>query len=133
MAGSDTVLYDGECKFCTRSVAMLRRLDVTGRLQFMSLHDPQVAALYPSLTFDMLMREMWVVSAGGEKYGGADAIRYLSRHMPLLLPLAPLLHLPFTRRIQRAAYRAIANRRYAISGGDCGGGTCSLHGAKVDA
>ena len=133
MPGHDTVIFDGECKFCTRSVAALRRLDVSGRLQFISLHDPQVAARYPDLSHEMLMREMWVVSAGGAKYAGADAIRYLSRHMPLLYPLAPLLHLPFSRRLQRAAYRAIANRRYRISGGDCTEGTCRFHGAKADA
>ena len=32
----DTVLYDGHCRFCRSQIAILRRLDPTGRLALMS-------------------------------------------------------------------------------------------------
>jgi predicted DCC family thiol-disulfide oxidoreductase YuxK len=131
----DTVLYDGQCVFCTRGVATLRRLDVFGSLEFVSLHDPSVSARFPDLTYDMLMDQMWVVARTGKRYGGSDAIRYLSRRLPLLFPFAPILHLPGTRSFWRWAYRQVADRRYRFAGKHCDNGTCSLHarsGAKVE-
>ena len=40
---ADTVLYDGQCRFCRSQIAMLRRFDLGGRRRFVSLHDPEVA------------------------------------------------------------------------------------------
>ncbi|XZE19627.1 thiol-disulfide oxidoreductase DCC family protein [Pirellulaceae bacterium SH449] len=122
------VLYDGQCKFCTQGVKNLQRMDGKDRLQLVSLHDPSVAELYPDLSFDQLMEQMWVVSYEGKKYGGADAVRYLSRHLPMLWPLAPMLHFPGSMPLWRFLYRQIAKRRYKIAGRHCDdGGTCSLH------
>lgn len=128
-AGSkmDTVLYDGQCVFCTRSIAMLRRLDILGSLEFVSLHDPSVSERFPDLSHDMLMEQMWVVSSDGKRYAGADALRYLSRRLPLLYPAAPFLHIPGTRSFWRWAYRTVAEHRYKIAGKQCDNGTCSLH------
>lgn len=122
------VLYDGHCKFCTKGVKNLQRMDGKNRLHLVSLHDPSVAELYPDLSFDQLMDQMWVVSYEGKKYGGADAVRYLSRQLPMLWPLAPMLHFPGSMPLWRFLYRQIAKRRYKIAGRHCDeGGTCSLH------
>ena len=126
-ATSDVVIYDGECKFCTASVNTLRRLDGRDRLRFVSLHDPSVRIDFPDLTYDMLIAEMWVVSYDGKRYPGADAIRYLSRRLPMLFPLAPLLHLPFSMPLWRWMYRFIARNRYRIAGKDCTDGSCRIH------
>ena len=122
------VLYDGQCNFCTSQVKNLERLDGKGRLRFVSLHDPVVGRDYPDLSFQQLMDQMWVVAYDGRKFGGADAIRYLSRQLPMLWPLAPLMYIPGTMPIWRYLYRQIAKRRYKIAGRNCDeGGTCSLH------
>ena len=73
----DTVLYDGRCRFCRSQIALLRRLDLRGRLAFTSLHDPSVATSFPELTQDDLLAQMYVVSRTGQARGGAEAVRYL--------------------------------------------------------
>jgi predicted DCC family thiol-disulfide oxidoreductase YuxK len=78
------VIYDGECKFCIRQIAHLRRFDRAGKLRYVSLHDPQVAIDYPDLSYDQLMDQMWVIDPQGGRHGGAYALRYLSRALPLL-------------------------------------------------
>ena len=40
---SDTVLYDGRCRFCRSQIALLRALSLGRRPDFISLHDPHVA------------------------------------------------------------------------------------------
>jgi predicted DCC family thiol-disulfide oxidoreductase YuxK len=129
---SDVVIYDGDCRFCTGQVRNLRRLDRCGsRLSFLSLHDPRVAQRYPDLSHDALMEQMYVVDTRGRRHGGSDAVRYLTRRLPLLWPAMPILHLPGTARLWRWAYQQVAKRRYKISGKTGGKGcdsdACSIH------
>ncbi len=123
----DTVIYDGHCKFCTRGIETMRRLDFTRQLQFVSLHDPSLATRYPELTHDMMMDQMWVVSESGKRYGGADAIRHLTVRLPLLYPFALLMYFPGTRRFWSFMYNKVAANRYRLAGTTCDSGTCSLH------
>jgi predicted DCC family thiol-disulfide oxidoreductase YuxK len=123
----DIIIWDGKCNFCRSQVERLRRLD-SGKLAYLSLHDPRCQILCPQLTVEQLMEQLWVVTPSGEHYGGADAGRYLSRTLPKLWWLKPLLHIPFTMPCWRWLYRRIASRRYRIAGIQCeDGGTCELH------
>ena len=106
---ADIVIYDGHCKFCTGQVQNLARWDRSGkRLAFISLHDPDVARRFPDLSYDQLMKEMYLVDQTGRRHAGAAAFRYLTTRLPRLYPLAPimwfghtmfLVRLPFTRTV----------------------------------
>jgi len=126
--GVDVVIYDGQCNFCWGQVDRLRQMDTGGtRLAFLSLHDPRVAQRYPDLTHDQLMEQMYVVDRAGGRHGGADAVRYLSRRLPLLWPFAPILHLPGTALLWRWGYHQIAKRRYKLGGKRCESDACDVH------
>jgi predicted DCC family thiol-disulfide oxidoreductase YuxK len=130
---ADIVIYDGHCKFCTGQVERLARYDRSHkRLAFLSLHDSEVARRFPDLTYDQLMDEMYVVDQKGNRYGGADAFRYLTTRLPPLYLLAPIMHIPFTRPLWRWGYKQVAKRRYLIQGktADCDDGTCAVHFKK---
>ena len=126
----DTVLYDGMCRFCVSQIGTLRRLDRRGRLEFVSLHDDRVAREFPELTHDMLLEQMFVVAPSGSAYGGAEALRYLSRLLPALWLAAPLLHLPGSLPLWQAGYRFVARNRYRIAGRGCTDGSCSIHARR---
>jgi predicted DCC family thiol-disulfide oxidoreductase YuxK len=144
---ADVVIYDGKCQFCQSQVARLERLDRAfpardglPRLAFLSLHDARVASRYPELSFEQLMEQMYVIERGQANsngiHGGADAVRYLSRRLPILWPVAPLLHLPGTARLWRWAYHQVAKRRYrwnrdragtSNTSGACKDDACAVH------
>jgi predicted DCC family thiol-disulfide oxidoreductase YuxK len=125
---ADVVIWDGKCRFCHSQVRRLKWFDRGSRLTYLSLHDPRVAERYPDLRHQQLMDQMWVVTQPGERLGGADAARYLSRKLPGLWWLAPWLHIPFSMPLWRSIYRRVAERRYRISGENCDpDGTCDLH------
>ncbi|OYP36463.1 thiol-disulfide oxidoreductase DCC family protein [Rhodopirellula sp. MGV] len=129
---ADVVIYDGNCRFCIAQVKNLQRLDCCGnRLSFLSLHDPRVHERYPDLTHEQMMEQMYVVDQNGGRHGGGDAVRYLTRRLPLLWIAAPLLHLPGTAGLWRWGYHQIAKRRYKIAGkksdAGCDGDACSVH------
>jgi predicted DCC family thiol-disulfide oxidoreductase YuxK len=124
----DVVLFDGQCNFCRSQIDILRRLDGRDRLVYLSLHSPEVAERFPDLTFEQLMDQMWIVTTQGKQYGGAFAVRYLSRLLPILWPIAPILHIPGSMPLWQFLYRQVAKRRYQLAGRNCDeGGTCSLH------
>jgi predicted DCC family thiol-disulfide oxidoreductase YuxK len=114
--GHDTVLYDGTCRFCRGQIAILRRLDVCGTLRFVSLHDPGAGRDFPELEREELARQMYVVDTRGRARGGAEAVRYLARRLPLLWPMALPLHVPGSLPLWAALYRFVARHRYAIAG-----------------
>ncbi|TWT82669.1 hypothetical protein CA13_41320 [Planctomycetes bacterium CA13] len=125
---SDVVIYDGECNFCRSQVRNLQRLDRIGsRLSYISLHDPRVAERYPDLPHDDLMSRMYVVDTRGNRHGGADAVRYLSRRLPLLWLAAPAMHLPGTAALWGWLYNQVAKRRYKLAGKNCENGSCNIH------
>ncbi|WP_254507998.1 thiol-disulfide oxidoreductase DCC family protein [Anatilimnocola floriformis] len=124
------VIYDGHCKFCTGQVKNLARWDGKGRVAFISLHDAEVARRWPDLTHEMLMDQMYVVDPQGNRYGGAAAFRYLSRVLPKLWILAPIMHIPFTLPIWQFCYRQVAKRRYLMGKTTeeaCDDGGCKVH------
>ncbi|MCG8653679.1 MAG: DUF393 domain-containing protein [Pirellulales bacterium] len=122
------MIYDGECNFCRSQVAKLHRFDRGGqKLAFISLHDPRVAQRYPDLSHQQLMDQMYVVDRAGRRHGGADAVKYLSRRLPLLWIIAPILHIPGTARLWRWMYRQVARRRYRLAGRNCENDSCSIH------
>lgn len=121
----DTVLYDGQCRFCRGQIALLRRLDVTRRLEFTSLHDPGVARDFPEIPREDLLAEMFIVDRLGRTHRGACAVRYLSRVLVPLWPLAPLLHVPGSMPLWRWLYGIVARNRYRIAG-TCNEGTCRV-------
>ncbi|WP_149495733.1 thiol-disulfide oxidoreductase DCC family protein [Roseiconus lacunae] len=135
--GADVVIYDGDCNFCLGQVKNLQRLDCCGnRLSYISLHDPRVRDRYPDLTYEQMMEQMFVIDQQGRRHGGGDAVRYLSRRLPLLWPAAPILHLPGTAKLWRWGYHQVAKRRYRIAGKrsdqtsssqGCDGDACSVH------
>ena len=128
---ADVVLYDGNCRICTAQIQRLARWDGGRRLAFLSLHDPVVAERYPDLSYDALMQDMYVVDPAGRRHRGAAAVRYLSRRLPRLWWLAPIMHLPFSLPFWQFLYRQVANRRYRFGKLDeCDDGSCTVHFGK---
>jgi predicted DCC family thiol-disulfide oxidoreductase YuxK len=132
LPGADVVIYDGDCNFCIGQVKNLRRLDCCGgRLAFLSLHDPRVEEHYPDLTHEQLMAQMYVIDGKNRRHGGGDAVRYLSRRLPLLWPVAPILHLPGSASLWRWMYNQVARRRYKIAGRKTGEAVCENDACAV--
>jgi predicted DCC family thiol-disulfide oxidoreductase YuxK len=125
---AEVVIYDGQCRICTGQIRRLARWDGPGRLAYLSLHDPLVVQRYPDLTHEALMRDMYLIDRCGRRHRGAAAVRYMTRRLPRLWWLAPLLHFPGTLPLWQWLYRQVANRRYRFGRVEsCDDGTCKLH------
>ncbi len=111
-----TVIFDGRCTFCRRSMEQLLRLDVLQRLVPRDAHDPAVRAELPALDPERCQREIVLVRADGAILGGFDAFRALAWRLPALWLVAPFLYLPLVPFVGRRVYRKLAARRFELAG-----------------
>ena len=122
--GRYTVLYDGGCPMCRRTVRVLRRLDWLRRLTFVDATDPFVRErVAPGLTEAEVLVEMYVVNDTGARVGGYAGYLWISRVVPLMWPLALLGPLPGVWHFGAAIYRYVAANR--VRRGRCTDDVCA--------
>jgi predicted DCC family thiol-disulfide oxidoreductase YuxK len=126
---ADILIFDGHCRFCLAQVRRIQACDGGHRIAFLSLHAPEVAERWPELSHDELMAHMVLIDHGsGRKHSGAAAFRFLTRRLPRLWLLAPLMHFPGSLPIWQFFYHQVAKIRYRFGRTDeCDEGTCHIH------
>lgn len=120
------VLFDGDCAFCQKSVALLRKLDWLGRLAYVDVRDASQPVLQaPHVATAPLTDEMHVLTADGrDLYRGFAALRWLAWRLPLLWPVAPLMYIPGIPALGQRLYLWIARNRFRLV--PCHGGVCTI-------
>jgi predicted DCC family thiol-disulfide oxidoreductase YuxK len=118
-----TLVFDGHCGVCTRSVRMIKRLDRKQRITAVPYQKPGVPTS-AGLTVEACRKAAWAVTPEGHRYRGAGAI-YLAVAVALgtRLPYA-FYHLPLIKRAQDRANDSIAANRRRLSGDEP---HCSQH------
>jgi predicted DCC family thiol-disulfide oxidoreductase YuxK len=112
-----TLLYDGTCRFCVAQARRLKRF-AGATVQAESMYADGVRARFPMLPQpgpDGKIGEIKFVDDRGQMTGGAEAIARALMTGPLGW-LARLYFMPGIRQIANTVYRAIAKRRYRLSG-----------------
>jgi len=123
-----TALYDGDCRFCTRSARDLQRRFGKDRLAVRNFHEPGVLD-ETGVARDAAMKRLHVVTDAGRVYAGAEAIARIVASVPLVGWLAYVYYVPGLRQLAELVYGVIAKNRYRLFGKTeaCDGGTCHLH------
>src|SRR5438128_10225302 len=76
------VIYDEQCEVCQAGVSWLKILDHNKRVAVHPIDPGILHAIHPTLKVVECMRELHVVSPGGEVAVGADAVIVLARRFP---------------------------------------------------
>jgi len=75
-----TLVYDGECEFCTRLAGWVERHDQRGRIAVRPNQQPGLIESL-GLTRVEVDRASWVVEPGGRKFEGAAGISRVLREL----------------------------------------------------
>jgi predicted DCC family thiol-disulfide oxidoreductase YuxK len=113
MGGDRTLLlYDGDCGFCTWSVARILRWS-RGRLEAAPIQGERAAVALAGMDPAQRMRSWHVVLADGTVHSAAAAVPYLLEVRPGTAFLAPAAR--FLRWPIEGVYRLVARNRRHLS------------------
>ncbi|MGH7519530.1 MAG: DCC1-like thiol-disulfide oxidoreductase family protein, partial [Gemmatimonadales bacterium] len=118
-----TVIYDGLCPLCIRSMVILDYLDFRQRLRAVDFEGDwaAAAAVAPGLSPDRARTALHLVAPDGRVYSGFAAFRALARLLPVLWPLLPIVYAPLSSVIGPRLYRLVASNRGRLV---CRGDAC---------
>ena len=111
--GPVTLVYDGECSFCIRSLRRLKHFDPLERMRLVDGTVKENLAQFPELRGADLTSAMYTV-ADGRAYRGFDAFRRAMWSSPYLAPFAIVAYVPGVQRIGIRVYDWIASHRHAL-------------------
>jgi predicted DCC family thiol-disulfide oxidoreductase YuxK len=110
-----TLIFDGECGFCTRSRNVLVRLDRRHRVStvpFQGRGVPEGAGV----SRDELARAVYWLDDDGSRCAGAEAVNVaLSAALGTAVPRR-IYRVPGVRQLQDAVYRWVSDNRHRFPG-----------------
>lgn len=107
-----TVWFDGDCPLCVREIALMRRLDRRGAVDFINVAGDGSC---PTDRAALLAR-FHAQEAGGPLVSGAAAFAAMWRALPALAPLGRLARNPGLLWLLERAYRGFLRVRPALQG-----------------
>src|SRR5579862_5414028 len=118
------VLYDGQCEICQASISWLKTLDRNHRTTPIPIDPSTLSTLDPRLNLDECLRQLHVITPGGEILVGWDAVASLAQLSPYTWLIGTLGQwFPF-RNLGHFLYGIVARNRYSLS--KCRGGACRV-------
>jgi predicted DCC family thiol-disulfide oxidoreductase YuxK len=124
-----TLVYDGYCPLCIRTMTQLDVIDGARRLRYVDLERESERAqeLLPGASLEAMRDEMAVVKPEGRVLRGFFAFREVSRRLPALWMLVPLMFAPGAQWAGTRLYAWVARNRARRL---CDGDSCAVHGAR---
>lgn len=109
-----TLIYDGECAFCTRWTRWVQRHDRDSRIHCVPHQTPGVMKRY-GLTREKMVREVWWISSSGDRFGGAYAVNEVLKHLGGIWSwLGKVLEFPPLLWLEQKVYEWVAKHRHYI-------------------
>ena len=105
-----TVWFDGDCPLCRREIALMRRLDRRGAIDFIDVATGEGAC--PIDRAELLAR--FHAAEDGRLVSGAEAFAAMWRAIPILAPFGRVARHPVMLRVLERLYLAFLKVRPAI-------------------
>ena len=110
-------MYDGECRFCTRSANVVRHWDRRYVVEILPSQDPSVPRRFPWIPAGDFAQAMQLVREDGTTWSGAAAVEELLTVLPRGRWISWTFRLPFGRALADRLYRWVARNRYRLGCG----------------
>ncbi|MEO8334511.1 MAG: DUF393 domain-containing protein [bacterium] len=112
-----TVVFDGDCKVCTKLTKVLTTWDNTQQLEIVSSQQPGVQARFPWIPARAYVEALQLVAADGTTWQGSAAIEQLLNVLPRGGWIAWVFRIPFVRTLADRFYKWFARNRYKMGCG----------------
>ena len=112
-----TVVFDGDCRVCTRLSNVLRQWDGGRALEVVSSQQQGVMARFPWIPPRAYAEALQLVAADGTTWQGSAAVEQLLHLLPRGRLVAWLFKVPYVRVLADRFYRWFARNRYRLGCG----------------
>ena len=110
-----SVVYDGQCRVCSRSVELLTRWDRNHDLEMIPSQTPGVREKFPWIAPRAYAESIQLVrNRDGKTWEGAAALEELLEVLPKGRLISWLFRIPFARPLVDRSYRWFARNRYKL-------------------
>ena len=124
-----TVIYDGDCKVCERSVNVLTKWDRNHDLEIIPSQNPGVQERFPWIPPRAYIESIQVVrTIDGKTWQAAAALEELFSVLPKGRLISWLFKIPFARPLADKFYGWFARNRYRLGCGE----HCAVRDADLD-
>ena len=111
------MVFDGDCKVCTRLSKLLRAWDTERQLEVVSSQQPGVTARFPWIPARAYADALQMVASDGTTWQGAAAVEKILDVLPKGRWISWIFSIPFARTIADRFYRWFARNRYRLGCG----------------
>ena len=118
-----TLLYDGNCRFCTAGSERLVRLARPDLIRRVSNKDEREMAKFPASVREGIVSAMQLVSPDGDIASGAEAANRALATRPAWRLITWTYWIPGFKQLNDWLYTIVARNRYRIMG-KTGGNSC---------
>lgn len=112
-----TVVYDGDCRVCTRLVGVLTKWDRCHQLEIVRSQQAGVMARFPWIPPRAYADALQLIAADGTTWQGAAAVEQLLNVLPRGRWISWIFRVPFVRTIADRFYRWFARNRCRLGCG----------------
>ena len=102
------VFFDGDCRFCRRTIAVIRAFDVLDRITFVNSQGDSGVERFPD---QPAPSQHFFAVRSGQTFVGFLAYRAIAIRMPVLWPILPFLFFAPVASIGDYTYRQVARSR----------------------
>jgi predicted DCC family thiol-disulfide oxidoreductase YuxK len=113
-----TLVYDGNCRVCTRLVNAVRTWDRRGEIEVVPSQAAGVMPRFPWIPERAFAESIQLVGPGGETWQAAAAIEQLLDVLPRGRWIAWVFKVPFVRTLADWFYRWFARNRHHLGCGE---------------
>src|SRR3989338_6008768 len=117
---SRTVVFDGECGFCQRSIKIGKALDWLKKIEWKARLESGTQEAFPQLSLEETQNRMVSIRPDGKAFGGFFAVRDIMLRFPLTFLPAILLYIPGVSLVGVPVYKWISENRHRFGSQSCG-------------
>jgi predicted DCC family thiol-disulfide oxidoreductase YuxK len=129
MKVTHTVVYDGHCKVCSRTMKLLTKWDRNHVLEIIPSQTPGLEVRFPWISPRAYVDSVQVIrTSDGRTWQAAAAIEELVNILPKGWFISWLFKIPFVRPLADRFYRWFARNRYKLGCGE----HCAVRDANLD-
>lgn len=124
------LIYDGQCRICSRTARRLEAWDRLARLEILPSQDPTVSRRFPAIPARAFSESIQLVGPDGSRWQGAAALERVIDLMPRGRWITWMFDLPWARPVAERLYRWFARNRHRLGCGEHCGLDRQGHGSR---